>query len=296
VTSGVVALLVEASQRSVGPNALKAVLQYTALPLRDDVGNVYDALTQGTGKVNPRGALAMIEALDPSVPAGTAWISPRPPTFTSLAGESIDWARRIIWDDTLVVNPGAMWVNSLQWGQCDPSVDSGCENIVWGTGYALCDPAVDPDCENIVWGTGFECDPSDPNCENIVWGTFDTENIVWGSAVPWTGSIVWSDRVLGVFVDDENIVWGTVAGLDEENIVWGTFDGENIVWGTFDDENIVWGTFDDENIVWGSTSCDACVDPTGGNFGSASASVGVDDDENIVWGIRKALKRGTATR
>jgi serine protease AprX len=257
VTTGVVALMLDAATDStavhpnLAPNTVKALLQYTALPVRDDQGNLYDALTQGTGKVNPRGALAMIEALDTSVPVGAPWISPRQETTTTLGGQQLEWARSVIWNDTLVVNPSTIWVNGAQWGQCDPAVDGGCENI--------------------VWGTGFECGAADPNCENIVWGTSDTENIVWGTAIAWTTSIVWPDRILGMFVDGENIVWGTFAGLNEENIVWGTFDGENIVWGTLDGENIVWGTFDGENIVWGTAG-----DALGG--------------ENIVWGTIEATR------
>ncbi|HEV3485784.1 MAG TPA: S8 family serine peptidase, partial [Vicinamibacterales bacterium] len=207
VATGVVALMLDADADAtvnaprVSPNAVKALLQYTALPLRDDQGVLYDALTQGTGKVNPSGALAMIEALDTTVPVGAPWIGARPETVTTLGGEQVEWSRNITWDDTLVSNPAAIWVNSAQWGQCDPA---------------------NPDCENIVWGTGFGCDPADSNCENIVWGTSDTENLVWGTAVAWTGNLVWSDRILGMFLDDENIVWGTLDGLTEENIVWGT--------------------------------------------------------------------------
>jgi hypothetical protein len=269
VATGVVALMLDADDdaaaaRRVSPNAVKALLQYTALPVRNDAGVFYDALTQGTGKVNARGALAMIEALDTSVPVGAPWISAMPDTVTVLGGEHVEWSRDIIWDDTLVSNPTAIWVNSAQWGQCD---------------------AGDPDCENIVWGTGFDCDV-DPTCENIVWGTFDTENIVWGTSIPWTTTIVGPDRVLGMFLDDENIVWGTFEGLTDENIVWGTFDGENIVWGTFDGENIVWGTFDGENIVWGTF--DGSFDE---NIVWGTDALMNDDGENVVWGTRQGSRR-----
>jgi serine protease AprX len=271
VTTGVVALLLDASADALvpplSPNAVKALLQYTALPVRDDQGNLYDPLTQGTGTVNPIGAFEMIEALDRRVPVGAPWITPRPETVTVLGGEPVAWARRIIWGDTLVVDPASIWVNSAQWDQCDPAVDSNCENI--------------------VWGTGFECDPADSNCENIVWGTSDTENIVWGSAIAWTTNIVWPDRVLGMFMDDENIVWGTFDGLNDENIVWGTYDGENIVWGSFDGENIVWGTFDGENIVWGTLGFDD------ENIVWGSGLFARNDDENIVWGTRRGPRRGT---
>ena len=269
VATGVTALLLEAGRAgdssvpAVAPNAVKAVLQFTALPLRDSTGKLYDALTQGTGAINAQGSIAMFEALDRSAAVGAPWITPRPDTFTVIGGERVEWSRRITWDDTLLVDPGAIWVHSAQWVACD---------------------AADPHCENIVWGTSDE---------NIVWGTSHTENLVWGSNVAWAADIVWTDRVLGMFVDEENIVWGTVGALDEENIVWGTYDGENIVWGTFDGENIVWGTFDGENIVWGSTSCDPTVDPDCDNIVWGTGVLRGDDDENIVWGTRQMLKRAS---
>ena len=41
------------------PNALKAVLQFTAFRLKDASGTFYDTLTQGTGEVNAEGALRL---------------------------------------------------------------------------------------------------------------------------------------------------------------------------------------------------------------------------------------------
>ena len=265
VSSGVIALLLEASRAAgnavTAPNTIKALLQFTALPLRDEAGNPYDALLQGTGEINPQGALSMVSALDTAAPLGASWIAPRPATSTSIGGETLEWSRSIIWDDTRLLNPSAMWLHSAQWDACG---------------------AANPGCENIVWGT-----MTGPDDENIVWGTFDSdENIVWGTAVGWANDIVWSDRILGMFVDDENIVWGTFTGLDEENIVWGTFDGENIVWGTFDGENIVWGTFDGENIVWGTTTCDASVEQNCENIVWGTGGLDHNDDENAAWGTR----------
>src|SRR5262249_34177341 len=54
VTSGVVALMIEASRSTSGaalaPDAVKAILEYTSLPL-----NGPDPLTQGHGAINPSG-------------------------------------------------------------------------------------------------------------------------------------------------------------------------------------------------------------------------------------------------
>jgi serine protease AprX len=220
VTTGVVALMFETSadrQRNshhlLPPNAVKAVLQYTAIPLRDAEGAKYDSLTQGTGAINALGAMEAAEVIDPSVSTRQPWLRYRPRPVTVLGGESVEWAQTMTWRDRLVVDSDALAYNSVQWAR----------NIVWGTRE-----------RNIVWGTAA-----------------DLENIVWGTAIGWAADIVFDNRIVGL-MDGENIVWGTLAGLDQENIVWGTFDGENIVWGTVDGENVVWGTFDGENIVWGT--------------------------------------------
>ena len=262
VATGVVALLVQASAAAnpgeprLAPNALKAILQYTAVPLNDDLGVRYDALTQGTGELNPLGALAMVSVLDTAAPVGSQWIAVRPTTVTSIAGLSYDWARSITWDDVLVTNPDAIWVHVARWD------------------------------ENIVWGTA-EC--ATAGCEAAEWGATFAENIVWGTSIAWAGDLVWSDRIVGTLVDSENIVWGTVGRL-EENIVWGTYNGENIVWGTLNGENIVWGTFDGENIVWGTTSTD-----DGENLVWGSASFR-DSGENVVWGSRLTARHHGSTR
>src|SRR6185436_14398121 len=56
VVSGVVALMLEANQSLMGPrrltsNAVKAALEFSAIPVFDDAGAAYDNLTQGAGEV-----------------------------------------------------------------------------------------------------------------------------------------------------------------------------------------------------------------------------------------------------
>jgi serine protease AprX len=222
VTTGVASLVMQASRAANGdsplltPNALKAVLQYTAFPLKDPSGVGYDALTQGTGEINARGAVAMAQSINTDMPVGSPWLREQLPAATLLGGQLVAWSRALLWDDNIVWGTDALSFNSPQWD------------------------------DNIVWGTALGED------DNIVWGTADVENIVWGTTLSWTTDLVWQNRLIGLMGDDDNIVWGTADGLSEENIVWGTFDGENIVWGTWDGDNIVWGTSDDDNIVWGT--------------------------------------------
>ena len=106
VTTGVVALVLEASHTrsshgdvapSLTPNAVKAILEYTALPLQDERGGDYDWLTQGAGGLNAAGALALAGAIDTTVPVGLSWIvGPYEPSST-IGTETYPWASNIVW-------------------------------------------------------------------------------------------------------------------------------------------------------------------------------------------------------
>jgi hypothetical protein len=204
------------------PNAMKAMLQYSATPLHAADGAAYDALTQGTGEVNGRGALLLAYSADTTRQAGSFWLADAWPASSEFGGVDQPWAQTIVWGTRIVRGSSLGELNQTAWAA----------NIVWGTGQM----------SNIVWGTLSEDD-------NIVWGTLlDGDNIVWGTAL-----------FLGNAQYGENIVWGTGMAWDD-NIVWGTgllgmFDGDNIVWGTLSDDadNIVWGTLSDDNIVWGTS-------------------------------------------
>jgi serine protease AprX len=215
------------------PNAVKALLQYSATPLADAAGAPYDALTQGAGLVNGNGAIALAKNVDTTKAAGTFWLTDALLPQTTFGAYSESWSQLVIWGTRLVHGSSLVEINQSSW----------VDNIVWGTG----------ELDNIVWGTYDSAD-------NIVWGTLsgDSDNIVWGT----TSTEIRTDPLwAGNATVEENIVWGTSIGALEwdDNIVWGTgligtFDGENIVWGTCDPfENIVWGTLSDDNIVWGTS-------------------------------------------
>jgi serine protease AprX len=94
VTTGVVALAIDANrdrergrQVPLSANALKAILQFTAIPVHDSTGNDYDRLTAGGGGLNAAGALELSRALDTDVPFGSPWVAPEPqPTTTTSCG------------------------------------------------------------------------------------------------------------------------------------------------------------------------------------------------------------------
>ncbi|HWW84560.1 MAG TPA: S8 family peptidase [Vicinamibacterales bacterium] len=210
VVSGTVALMMEASP-SLTPNAVKAILQYTA---QEYPG--YDPLVQGAGFLNTLGAVRLAAFFATARPG-----QPYP-------SQSI-WSKHIIWGNHQlrggVLMPTAnAWNVGTNWGAA--KTDSG-DNIVWGTSLS----------DNIVWGTNGTDD-------NIVWGTSGgDDNIVWGTVCGGDDcdNIVWGTSL------DDNIVWGTNG---DDNIVWGTSGDDNIVWGTTGDDNIVWGTIAGDRVVW----------------------------------------------
>ncbi len=257
VVAGSVALMLQANP-NLTPNAVKAILQYTA-----QVDSDYDYLTQGAGFLNTRGAVRLAKFYK-RARAGDRYPS------------SSEWSHHILWGNYrlsggFMLPVGNAWATNVVWGSWDNIVwgsvcpTASCDNIVWGSG----DNIVWGSGDNIVWGSG----------DNIVWGSGD--NIVWGSG----DNIVWGsgDNIVWGSVSFDNIVWGSDCGWNDcdnvvcgsgidDNIVWGSND--NIVWGSGD--NIVWGSGD--NIVWGSG--DNIVWGSGDNIVWGSAE-GID---NIVWG------------
>jgi hypothetical protein len=200
------------------PNTIKAMLQYSATPLRDAAGALYDRLTQGAGEVDGLGAVTLAYSVDTSKLPGTPWMPVVMPS-TQFGTELQTWSQSIVWGTRVVSGTGLMDVNQLAWAQ----------SVTWGAG----------ELDNIVWGTFAEGEG-----DNIVWGTaFDLADIVWAGSVSELDNIVW-----GTSLTDwaQNIVWGTAIGvLEGDNIVWGTAsigEEDNIVWGTIEIDNIVWGT------------------------------------------------------
>ena len=267
VVTGTVALMLQANP-ALTPNAVKALLQYTA-----QIYPPYNFLTQGAGFLNSRGAVQLARFFRTATPG-------------MYFPKSRAWARHVIWGNHRVrggvIMPSAnAWAANIVWGA---ERDAEGDNIVWG---AAC--PFDADCDNIVWGNdadpgenivwGNECAVDDPNCDNIVWGnSVDTDadgvvdNIVWGNSCtvddPTCDNIVWgnsvdplTDNIVWGVGGGENIVWGAdCAGADCDNIVWGArtdgSDADNIVWGNSEGaENIVWGQSGDiDNVVWGTSS------------------------------------------
>jgi serine protease AprX len=259
IVSGTVALMLQANP-SLTPNAVKAILQYTA-----QVNGGYDALTEGAGFLNAFGAVRLASYYANAQPG-------QPYPVQQM------WGKRIIWGNHLltggVMLPAAnAWSIGTTWGVA--ARDNG-DNIVWGTAS---------NGDNIVWGTSA-------GGTNIVWGTASGgDNIVWGTAgdgdnIVWGTARDGDNIVWGTASGGDNIVWGTDCGsADCDNVVWGASDGDNIVWGTASGgDNIVWGTAaGGDNIVWGTAS------------GGDNIVWGTADGDNIVWGTDDSANMTWAT-
>jgi serine protease AprX len=197
VVSGTIALMLQANP-GLTPNLVKAILQFTA-ESRDG----YNALTQGTGFLNTRGAVELAQSL-----AEGAIMQAGVPAFTNTGQNEAPWSGQVIWGNRRIMG-----------GQIRAEANAWRTDVVWGSAQAPGGDAIvlgtssDGEGDNIVWGTDSESD-------NIVWGTecggADCDNIVWGTAQP-----------------DDNIVWGTGDEGEGDNIVWGTNvldDNDNVVW------------------------------------------------------------------
>jgi serine protease AprX len=125
VVAGTVALMIQADPQ-LTPNAVKAILQFTAEPRANT-----DQSTQGAGLLNPRGAIAVARQLiaRPSNGAG----------LEEMAGGTARWGRQIIWGPHRIAGDAiqaamAAWSLDVTWGA--ETTPRG-EPIAWG---ALCSP------------------------------------------------------------------------------------------------------------------------------------------------------------
>ena len=265
VVAATVALMLEANP-ALTPNAVKAILQYTAEAQPHD-----SALVQGAGFLNARGALRLSRFFArPRLGLG----APR----DVIEGQSIAWARHLIWGNYRVTGglplPGSnAWSTNVSWGAArtlngqpvvwgtlQPNVvwgESGDDNVVWGEtssaakwSTAVNDNVVwgESDGDNVVWGESGEDNVvwGESGDDNVVWGESTVRNIVWGSDCGGRNcsGVVWGAR-------NGDAAWGTTSG--DDNVVWGESARKNVVWGESGDDNVVWGESGDDNVVWGES-------------------------------------------
>jgi serine protease AprX len=266
--SGVVARMLEANP-SLTPNAVKAILQYTAT-----VRPEWDALSQGGGFLDGDAAVSL-----------AAFYANARPGEQLVFGDT--WSRQILWGSYRVTGGvlqpwGSAWSANIIWG-------STSDNIIWGSGCAK-------DCDNIIWGSAKDNIIWGSSGENIIWGS-GKDNIIWGSSkdnIIWGSSkdnIIWGSSKDNI-IWGSNVVWGQAcAGRDCDNIIWGSVDPQdNIIWGS-DGENIIWGSGGD-NIIWGSGKENIIWGSTGDNIIWGSGGDNIIWGSSLVWGRRLAGEHG----
>ena len=258
VVAGTVALMLEVNP-DLTPNAIKAILQYTAEVREDE-----SYLVQGAGLLNALGAVRMASFFG-------APKEGMPLPVDVIENEPIEWSRHIILgndriDGGMPLLGSNAWALGVTWGA--DATEAG-RPIVWGVKAN----------DNIVWNTrgGDNIVWSTRGGDNIVWSTRGHDNIVWSTR--GHDNIVWSTRGY------DNIVWSTRG---HDNIVWSTRGHDNIVWSTRGHGNIVWSTRGHDNIVW-STDCGGadCEGVVWGARGDGDFVWGTAErSDNIVWSTR----------
>jgi serine protease AprX len=181
VTTGVVALMIEANRldeandnAKLTPNLVKAILQFSALPLADD--GVSTNLEQGAGQINADGAIALATAIDPLSAVSQPWLETSVTRSSTIAGKSLVWAQQIVWGDHIVLGDSVManqsaWALQIVWG----------DSVTWDT--------------NLVFGNvSVVGDGIGTWASSLVWGS----QIVWGDQIVWGNQIVWGDADPGV--------------------------------------------------------------------------------------------------
>jgi subtilase family protein len=320
VASGVAALVLEAAQsgadQPLPPNAVKAILEYTAVPV---TVNKPDVLTQGAGEINAGGAVALASRIDTSTRLGGWWVTSGIQPSTTIGGTSYRWAQNIVWGNDalggdivfhqlLIWSPSVLWGTNIVWGNT--------RNILWGTGTATTVPfgakgavlagglkIVAPAGgnsagNNIVWGnqiidgvvTMFVAGVSQADAFSVLWGSATgpivrVTNIVWGNGTVWGRNLV-AGRITGLrdASNPLNVFWG-------DNIVWGNnrLSGQNIVWGfqqlAAAGRNILWGTWDGTRVIYGNSAAlgETVIHGTL-SFPADAAVWSIVGGDNIVWG------------
>jgi serine protease AprX len=185
VVAGVVALMLQANP-SLTPNAVKAILQYTAEPYAG-----HAALAQGAGFLDAKGAVDLARMFSTPVESRP----PSPPEW----GRSIVWGNQRLGGGHLPASAGA-WDAPVAWGaECDPA---GCGAVADGLDAPV----------NVVWGSTCAGD----DCDEAEWTTGADDSVMWGHSAE-QDTIVWGNTD-----DGDTIVWGNTD--DGDTIVWGNSD------------------------------------------------------------------------
>src|SRR5688572_11478392 len=189
VVSGAIALMLQANPQ-LTPNQVKAILQYTAQSHPD-----YDALTQGAGWFNARGAVELARFFAT--------------TSSGVHPVSDDWGQRLLWGNQLIAGgrlteTANAWSPLVTWGAARTLLG---QEVTWGV---LC-ATTTCDGETGSWSRwGATC--ANLSCSDVSWGG-GSQNVVWGTTCGG---------------DDCQTPW-TVGGV--AHLLLGSSNGSTVVWG-----------------------------------------------------------------
>ena len=213
VATGTIALMLQANP-SLTPNAVKAILQYTAESYAG-----HDFLTQGAGFINAKGAVDLAAHL----------ASP----LTTPYPAASNWSRHLIWGNHLATG-----------GRFTEDANAWSTGVVWGDGLT-------PTGERVRWGvscTTATCDqvysePWQTVCANLLCSVLSgdlllSSNVVWGALcaglncpLPWSASVVTATSD----PEADTVVWGT-SDAEGDTVVWGTSCSDSscgpVIWGS----------------------------------------------------------------
>jgi hypothetical protein len=192
IAAGVAALVLDANG-ALMPNAVKAIVEYTAIRLPGA-----DYLTQGAGEVNAGGAVALASAIDTRARMNSWWLASGVPGYTTIGGVQNPWSGIIIWDNAVL--GGQMILlqehhlgHQHLWGTHNRL---WTRNIIWGRTSSGAPGAIVKN-RDVVLGRvrrrqhhlghasrlGESRHRPDAKGKNIIWGTSTTTT---SSGAPWT--------------------------------------------------------------------------------------------------------------
>ena len=193
VVAGAAALVLQAN-RSLTPNAVKAILMGTAQVLD---GEPY--VHQGAGLLNVVGAVDLadnIKNLDEVAP-GEDWTFDDVEPVSEIAGEQVVWGQGVGWTGGIVMGPGVVFTYQPVYAL----------DAVWSQGVGW--------TGGIVWG------PSP--VWTFVSPVYTGDDTIIGQGVGWTGSIVWTSTPTWTFTFEPD--WSDTA-VDPMSL---PFAGEDVL-------------------------------------------------------------------
>lgn len=141
VVAAAAAMVIEQNP-NLTPNAVKAILMYSAQTLPLGLSTGLSDLTQGAGYLNVPGAVETAAKINASAPTGAYWLNANLSGATLIQSETIPWGRTLFWanrragGDTISYHQFA-WGSNVAWGESG----TWSSNVAWGENAVTADPS-----------------------------------------------------------------------------------------------------------------------------------------------------------